>query len=89
MENLEAKLNQPTVEAKSFVIRLVDGEEVRYISDEEKEYQWAPTGSGAIMVMKRTKHKMFGAVLKDERVRLFNQHVWDEVEAIEDGQEAE
>ena len=75
--------NNIEVEGKNFRVLDTHGTWTEYHADDEKEYQWAPTAGGGLLIYRKTIHKMFSAVLKDERVLMLGPGEWRKVEIIE------
>lgn len=66
----------------SFEIEFNDGEVVQFLKTDVREYQWALTQSGGILIYEKQMHHTFGAVLKDGRVRAYPAGSWKEVRVL-------
>lgn len=84
MEKTQQPQPQQNIESKDFRIILADGTRPEYRANDEIEYMWAPTQSGCMLIYRKTKHAVFGATLKDERILMLNANEWIRVEIIED-----
>jgi hypothetical protein len=69
--------------SEDFEIEFNDGEIVQFLKTDTREYQWALTQSGGIIIYEKQMHQTFGAVLKDGRLRAYPQGSWKEVRVIE------
>lgn len=75
----------PDVEAQSFMIYMKNGDVKYYMKSEDKQYQWALTPNGDILIYKKEFHATFTTVaVKDERLEAIAQGTWDGVEVIEE-----
>ena len=72
----------------SFIIRMKSGVQIEYINSEKEEFQWALTQSGGILIYRKQFHQTFGAVIKDGRIHAYAEGTWQEIEVLEEGEDA-
>ena len=72
------------IESKSFTVVLNGESRIRYDSTEDTQYLWAVGMAGEIQVMRKILHTQFSAVIREDRIRVFADGRWVEVEVHDD-----